>query len=104
MQASKESAIGPRPGDHLPCVEGRDAGMTSAGAVVVTITLIVTLVVVAVSTAEAEGLNVHEAPVGNPVQPRVTVPVKPFTAVTVALKLPDPPWLLTVTEGLEDVI
>ena len=78
--------------------------MTSEGAVVDTITLIVTLVVMAVSTAEDEGLNEHEAPVGKPEQPRVTVPVNPSTAVTVTLKLLEPPWLLTVTEGLEELM
>jgi len=82
----------------------RPIGITAEGAVVDTITDIGTLVVAFVRVAEDDGEKLQEAPVGNPEQARFTVPVKPFTAVTVMLTLSDGcPGEGTVAEGLEDV-
>lgn len=82
--------------------DGRDAGTTELGAVVVTVTVVVALVVVEVSVAVA-GAKLQVAPVGRFAQVKVTVPVKPFCAVTVAVKVPELPGDETLTVGLADV-
>jgi hypothetical protein len=94
--------MGPSPGIHFSLL-GRDAGTSAEGAVVFTVTVAVALVAEAVKLTEAEGMNVHEAPVGSPEHPRATVPVKPLTAVTVTERFAELPADVIVTAGFEEL-
>jgi hypothetical protein len=44
----------------------------------------------------------HVAPDGQPVTARPTLPLNPFTAVTVIVELPDPPWVSVSDVGLRE--
>ena len=50
------------------------------------------------------GLNVAEAPLGRPVATKVTVPLNPFTAVTVTVKFTVPPGAMLVDGGVMPMV
>lgn len=60
-------------------------------AVVLTVTVTGTLVVVDVKVAELGLKLLQVAPAGRPEHEKVTVPVNPFTAMAVTVKLPESP-------------
>jgi hypothetical protein len=67
-----------------------------------TVTVTGTLVVPFPSAIGDDGLNEQESPESNPVHASATLPVNPFTAVTVSVRFAELP-VETVTVGLEEV-
>ena len=80
----------------------RCVGASALGAVVETVSVVVAVVAVELRVADA-GLKLQLAPVGNPAQANVTVPLKLPCAVTVAVIVPESPGAATVTVGLVEV-
>lgn len=53
-------------------------------------------------TATEDGLNVAEAPDGNPATEREAVPIPPSTAVVATLKLALPPCVTVLDDGVAE--
>ena len=82
-------------------VGSRRAGATALGAVVLTVSIVTAVVAVALRVADG-GLKLQVAPLGRPEQLKVTVPLKLFFAVMVALIVPESPGAATGTVGLAE--
>ena len=79
----------------------RRAGATALGAVVLTVSIVTAVVAVGLRVADG-GLKLQLAPLGRPEQLKVTVPLKLFFAVIVALMVPESPGAATDTVGLAE--
>lgn len=63
-----------------------------------TVSIVTAVVAVGLRVAD-DGLKLQVAPLGRPEQAKVTVPLKPFLAVIVALIVPESPGAATGTVG-----
>jgi hypothetical protein len=100
MQSSADAIAMMRGSGAAGCC--RCVGASALGAVVETVSVVVAVVAVELRVADG-GLKLQVAPVGNPVQANVTVPLKLPCAVTVAVIVPELPGAATVTVGLVEV-